>query len=177
ADILKIANDLRLLASGPNTAIGETILPAVEPGSSIMPGKINPSICESANMACIQVIGYDHAVSVACSAGQLELNTHLPLIGSNIIKILGTMQRCCIMLTERCIKGIMADGVQCRKNFESSGALATVLNPTLGYDKVAELVKESLKTKKTLKELVIEKNILREEEFDLLVKSSIGPNL
>ena len=90
-DLLKITNDLRLLASGPNTGLGEIRLPAVEPGSSIMPGKINPSICEAANMACVQVVGDDAAVAMACGLGQLELNTHMPLIGANLVKAFGTL--------------------------------------------------------------------------------------
>jgi aspartate ammonia-lyase len=176
-DLLKITNDLRLLASGPNTGLGEIVLPAVEPGSSIMPGKINPSICEAANMACLQVVGNDAAVSAACGAGQLELNTHMPLIGTNLVKSLGILQRCCVMLGEKCIVGITANEKVCARNFEISAGLATVLNPQLGYDNVSLLVKESLKTGKTLKELVLEKAIMPEAELEVLLKKSTGPTL
>ncbi len=177
ADLLKIANDLRLLASGPNTGLGEIVLPAVEPGSSIMPGKINPSICEAANMACVQVMGHDHAVQTACHLGQLELNTHMPVLGANVVKSLGILERCCRMLADKCVAGIEADRDVCRRNFEISAGLATVLNPRLGYDRVAQLVKESLKTGKTLKDLVLEHDIMPESELEELLQKSTGPTL
>ena len=174
-DIHKICNDLRLLASGPNTGFGEIELPAVEPGSSIMPGKINPSICEAANMACLQVMGNDHAISLACGAGQLELNTHMPLIGINLVKSLRILEKTCVMLADKCVTGIKANVDVCKKYFETSCGLATILNPKLGYDRVAELVKESKKTGKNLRQLVLKKNILSESEFEQLLKSSTGP--
>ncbi|HMP89580.1 MAG TPA: aspartate ammonia-lyase [Kiritimatiellia bacterium] len=176
-DIAKCCNDLRLLTSGPNTGFAEVTLPAVEPGSSIMPGKINPSICEAANMACIQVMGNDHAVQLAANAGQLELNTHMPVTGLNLVKSFRILHRTAIMLSEKCIKGIIANRERCYHYFETSGGLGTILNPVLGYDKVAALVKESLKTKKTAREIVIEKGIMTGEEFDKLVKNCTGPNL
>lgn len=176
-DLLKIGNDLRLLNSGPNTGLGEIVLPPVEPGSSIMPGKINPSICEAANMACMQVLGNDHAVAVACGAGQLELNTHMPLIGTNLVKSFQILERCCRMIAEKCISGIRANTETCERNFENSAGLPTVLNPILGYDRVAELVKESLRTKQSLKQLVLEKNTMSPEDFEKLMQSCTGPNL
>lgn len=176
-DVLKISNDLRLLASGPKTGICELVLPPVEPGSSIMPGKINPSIAEACNMACMQVLGNDHAVSVACGAGQLELNTHMPLIGSNLLKSLHIMARNCRMLADRCVVGITANEDVCRSNFENSAGLATVLNPQLGYDHVSKLVKEGLKTGKNLKQLALEHDILSEAELEVLLKKSTGPTL
>ncbi len=174
-DLLKIGNDLRLMSSGPNAGFGEIVLPAVEPGSSIMPGKINPSICEAANMACLQVLGYDFAVASACGAGQLELNTHMPLIGSNLVRSIGILSRTCDMLASRCVAGIKANRGACAAHFERSAGLATVLNPRLGYDRVAELVKESLKTRKTLRQLVLEKKIISGRELDRLLKWSTGP--
>lgn len=176
-DLLKTANDLRLLASGPNTGLGEIVLPPVEPGSSIMPGKINPSICEAANMACVQVMGNDHAVQTACHLGQLELNTHMPVIGSNLVKSSGILTRTCRMLAEKCICGITAKREVCERYFETSAGLATVLNPRLGYDRVAQLVKESLKTGKTLKELVLEQDIMPAGDLEKLLKKSTGPTL
>jgi aspartate ammonia-lyase len=176
-DVGKICNDLRLMCSGPNTGMAEIVLPAVEPGSSIMPGKINPSICEAANMACMQVMGHDHAVQMACAAGQLELNTHMPVTAFNLVKAFRILSRTFVMLATKCIDGIQANRDVCYKYFETSGGLGTILNPKLGYDKVAELVKESLKTKKTVRELVIEKKIMTSAEFDQLVKTSTGPNL
>jgi aspartate ammonia-lyase len=176
-DLLKIGNDLRLMASGPNTGLGEIVLPAVEPGSSIMPGKINPSICEAANMACLQVVGHDAAVAMACGMGQLELNTHMPLVGANLVKSMGILDRCAAMLAEKCVRGIEADREICRRNFENSAGLATVLNPTLGYDQVAVLVKESLRSKKNLKQLVLERGIMPEDELEALLSRSTGPTL
>jgi len=176
-DLLKFANDLRLLSSGPNTGLAEIVLPPVEPGSSIMPGKINPSICEAANMACMQVVGHDAAVAMAVGAGQLELNTHMPLVGTNLVKSLNILIRCCPMLGDKCVSGITANEEVCARYFEVSAGLATVLNPRLGYDKVAELVKESLRARKTLKELVFEKGILDEAEFHELLSRSTGPTL
>ena len=175
-DINKVCNDLRLMTSGPNTGFAEILLPAVEPGSSIMPGKINPSICEAANMAMIQVMGHDHAVQLACMAGQLELNTHMPVTGLNLVKALRILTRACVMLADKCIAGIQANRETCYRYFENSGGLGTILNPRLGYDRVAELVKESLKTKRTVRQLVVEKGIMSEADFDQLVKTSTGPN-
>ena len=176
-DIGKLCNDLRLLSSGPNTGLAEVVLPPVEPGSSIMPGKINPSICEAANMACIQVMGNDHAVQFAASVGQLELNTHMPVTGTNLVKSFRILERCAHMVADKCIVGIKADADRCYRYFETSGGLGTILNPMLGYEKVAALVKESLKEKKTAREIVIEKGILTGEQFDDLVKNCTAPNL
>ena len=176
-DLLKITNDLRLLTSGPNTGIGEIRLPAVEPGSSIMPGKVNPSICEAANMACIQVVGYDAAVAMACGLGQLELNTHMPLIGANLVKSFNLLMRTCTMLDEKCIQGIEADEGKCRRNFDTSAGLATILNPALGYDRVAALVKEGLVSGKSLKTLVLEKKLMTEHALERLLAGAFGPNL
>ncbi len=175
-DLNKIVNDLRLLSSGPNTGLGEINLPPVEPGSSIMPGKINPSICEAANMACMQVIGNDAAVSAACAAGQLELNTHMPVTGTNLVKSLKILTKICTALSEKCVAGITANEEVCRSNFERSAGLPTLLNPVLGYDQVAVLVKESLRSGKTLAELVREKELLPENEFNALLDGATGPS-
>jgi aspartate ammonia-lyase len=175
ADVNKIANDLRLLSSGPNTGLAEIRLPAVEPGSSIMPGKINPSICEAANMACIKVMGNDHAIGIAAAAGQLELNTHMPLVGALLIDSQGVLARCCRMLAAKCIAGIAADRERCLGNFNNSAGLATVLNPVLGYAKVSELVKASLAQSRSVRELVLEQGLLDEAEIDKLFAQSTGP--
>jgi len=176
-DIAKLCNDLRLLASGPNTGLAEIVLPPVEPGSSIMPGKINPSICEAANMACIQVMGHDQAVQLAAGAGQLELNTHMPVTGYNLVRSYQLLTRTASMLADKCIRGITANRERCAHYFETSGGLGTVLNPKLGYDQVAALVKEALSRKLTVKELVLEKGLLSEAEFNALVARATGPNL
>lgn len=176
-DLQQIANNLRLLASGPLTGLGEIRLPPVEPGSSIMPGKINPSICEAVNMAAMQVQGLDHAVALACGAGQLELNTHMPLIGANTLQAARLLSAAARTLAEKCVAGIEADPAVCRRHLEHSAGLATLLNPRLGYDRVAELVKEGLATGQTLKELALARGLLTEAEYDALLASSTAPNL
>ncbi len=176
-DLQQIANNLRLLASGPRTGFGEIRLPPVEPGSSIMPGKINPSICEAVNMVCMQVQGLDHAIALACGAGQLELNTHMPLIGANALHAAKLLSAAARALAEKCIAGIVADAEACRRHLDRGAALATLLNPRLGYDRVAQLVQESLAIGLTLRELVVEKKLLSPAEYDALVASSTAPNL
>ncbi len=176
-DLQQIANNLRLLASGPLTGLGEIRLPPVEPGSSIMPGKINPSICEAVNMVCFQVQGLDHAVALACGAGQLELNTHMPLIGANALQAAKLLSAAVRALAEKCVAGIAADEAACRRHLERSAGLPTLLNPRLGYDRVAQLVKEGLATGQTLKELVLEQKLLTAAEYEALLASSTGPNL
>jgi len=176
-DLQQIANNLRLLSSGPRTGLGEIRLPAVEPGSSIMPGKINPSICEAVNMVCLQVQGLDHATALACGAGQLELNTHMPLIGANPLQAAKLLSAAARALAEKCVVGITADEETCRRNLERSAGLPTLLNPRLGYDRVAELVKESVASGKTLRELALSQGLLTEVEYEALLASSTAPNL
>lgn len=174
-DLSKLCNDLRLLSSGPRTGLNELILPPVEPGSSIMPGKINPSICEAANMACLQVFGNDQAVALACAAGQLELNTHMPLVGWNLVRSLQILSRTCRMLAVHCISGIRVRKDVCWQHFEASPSLATLLVPALGYDRVAKLVQEVLQRNRTLRELVLEQGLMTPAEFDRLLHSSLRP--
>ena len=176
-DLQQIANNLRLLNSGPRTGIGEIRLPPVEPGSSIMPGKINPSICEAVNMVCMQVQGLDLAIALACGAGQLELNTHMPLIGANTLQAAKLLSAAVRELAEKCVAGISAGVEACRRHLENSAGLPTLLNPRLGYDRVAQLVKESLASGKTLRELALSKKLLTAAEYEALIASSTGPNL
>ena len=176
-DVQQIASNLRLLASGPRTGLGEIRLPPVEPGSSIMPGKVNPSVCEAVNMVCLQVQGLDHAVAAACGAGQLELNTHMPLIGANALQEARLLSAAARTLADKCIAGIEADAETCRRHLERSAGLATLLNPRLGYDRVAGLVKESLASGKTLRELAVEQGLLTDAEVERLIASSTAPNL
>jgi aspartate ammonia-lyase len=175
ADLRKICGDLRLLSSGPNTAIGEIRLPPMEPGSSIMPGKINPSIPEAATMACLAVMGYDHAVQLACADGQLELNTHMPLVGWMMVRSIRMLSRNCRMLVQHCLGGIEARREVCALHFEQSAGLATILNPLLGYDRVAELVKESLVSGRSLRDLVLSRGLLTELEYGRILRASTGP--
>jgi len=176
-DLQQITNNLRLLSSGPHAGFGEIRLPTVEPGSSIMPGKINPSICEAVNMVAMQVQGLDHAVALACGAGQLELNTHMPLIGANTLQAAKLLSAASRALADKCIAGIEADTAMCQRHLERSAGLPTLLNPRLGYDRVAELVQESLASGKTLREIAIEKSLLTEAEYEALIASSTRPNL
>ena len=162
-DLNKISNDLRLLNSGPKAGISELILPEVEPGSSIMPGKINPSIPEAVNMVCFQVMGNDHAVALAAEAGQMELNVMTPLIAFDLLWSIELLTNTIRMLREDCVSGIIVDEKRCAELLENSHALATVLNPYIGYDKVAELVKTALSENKSFRQVLIEKDIIPEK--------------
>jgi aspartate ammonia-lyase len=165
-DLNKIANDLRLLASGPRTGLAEIVLPAVQPGSSIMPGKVNPSIAEMVNQVCYQVMGNDQTVALACEAGQLELNVMMPVIAHNLVFALEILARCVEVLTTRCVAGIAADPATCAHWLERSPALVTALAPRIGYAEAAKLAKESLAKGVTVRRLVEEKAILEGKELD-----------
>ncbi|MFZ2411355.1 MAG: aspartate ammonia-lyase [Candidatus Methanoperedens sp.] len=162
-ELNKISNDLRLLNSGPKTGIAEIILPEVEPGSSIMPGKINPSIPEAVNMVCFQVIGNDHAVSLAAEAGQMELNVMTPLIAFDLLWSIELLTNTIRMLREDCVSGMIVDEKKCSELLEKSHALATVLNPYIGYDAVAQLVKTALAENKSLRQVLVEKDVIPEK--------------
>jgi aspartate ammonia-lyase len=178
ADLGKIASDLRLLASGPRTGFAEILLPAVQPGSSIMPGKVNPSIAEMVNQVCFQVLGNDVAIAAAAEAGQLELNVMMPMVAHNLVfsmQILGTAAR---VLAERCVDGITADAAQCAYWLERSPALVTALAPKIGYAEAAKLAKEAVARNVTVRQLVIEKGLLQgkelEEVLDLRAMTELG---
>ena len=165
-DLNKIANDLRLLASGPRTGLAEIALPAVQPGSSIMPGKVNPSIAEMVNQVCYQVMGNDQTVTLAAEAGQLELNVMMPVIAHNLVFALEILTSAVRVLTARCVTGITADEAMCAHWLERSPALVTALAPKIGYAEAAKLAKESLARNLTVRELVVEKGILKGKELD-----------
>ena len=168
-DLNKIANDIRLLASGPRTGLAEISLPAVQPGSSIMPGKVNPSIAEMVNQVCYQVLGLDLTVALAAEAGQLELNVMMPVITHNIVFALIIMTNAIRSFDQRCVRGIEADAAQCAHWLERSPALVTALAPKIGYAEAAKLAKEAVATGLTVKELVMRKQILQGEELDGLL--------
>jgi aspartate ammonia-lyase len=177
-DLNKIANDIRLLASGPRTGLAEILLPAVQPGSSIMPGKVNPSIAEMVNQVCYQALGLDTTVAMAAEAGQLELNVMMPVITHNVVfglMIVGNASR---VLAERCVAGIEADEKMCAHWLERSPALVTALAPKLGYAESAKLAKEAIATGLTVKELVMKKGLLAgrelEEVLDLRAMTELG---
>ena len=165
-DLNKIANDIRLLASGPRTGLAEILLPAVQPGSSIMPGKVNPSIAEMVNQVCYQALGLDTTVALAVEAGQLELNVMMPVIAHNIVFALTIVGNASAVLAERCIDGIEADEAQCAYWLERSPALVTALAPKIGYAEAAKLAKEAIATGLTVKELVTKKGLLKGRELD-----------
>lgn len=161
----RISNDLRLLSSGPKTGLAEISLPPIAPGSSMMPGKVNPSMLEMMNMVCYQVIGCDLVISGAVQAGQLELNVMMPVMAFNLIFMIQIMGNALKQLKEKCIDGIKANVEQCRMYAESSMGLATALSPYLGYDRVAELAKEAFRTGKSLVEVIEEKAVFSKEEI------------
>ncbi|HUQ47553.1 MAG TPA: aspartate ammonia-lyase [Gemmatimonadaceae bacterium] len=165
-DLSKIASDLRLMASGPRTGLDEIILPAVQPGSSIMPGKINPSIPEMVNQVCFQVIGNDGCVSASAEHGQLELNVMMPVIAHNIFMSMRILTNTATTLTERCIKGIKANAEMCAYWVERSAALATALAPQIGYARAAEISKQSVKENVLIRELVKREHVLPDAEID-----------
>mgnify|MGYP006290691011 CR=1 FL=1 len=165
-ELTRIANDLRLLSSGPRTGLAELRLPAVQPGSSIMPGKVNPSILECLNMVAMQVIGNDAAVAAAVGAGQMELNVFMPLIAHNLLESITILKHFLPVVLERCLRGIEADADRCRHYFEASVGLATLLNQHIGYAKAAEVTKEAVATGKTVRELILEKGLMTEAVLD-----------
>jgi len=164
-ELIRITNDLRLLASGPRTGLAELRLPAVQPGSSIMPGKVNPSVPECVGMVAMQVVGSDAAVALAAQAGQLELNVFMPLVAHNVLSSMEILKNAMAVLAERCVRGIEADEDRCRRYFEESAGLATLLNEHIGYAKAAEVAKESVATGKTLRQLILEKGLMTEADL------------
>ena len=168
-DLVKISHDLRLMDSGPKTGFKEIQLPPVQPGSSIMPGKYNPVMAEMTSMVCFQVMGYDSAIALAAQAGQLELNVMMPLIAYNLIHSIEILGNTIIALTERCIKGIIANLDRCLTYAEGSLALVTALNPHIGYLNAAAVAKESLETGKSLRQIVLEQGLMSEAELALVL--------
>jgi aspartate ammonia-lyase len=168
-DLIRIANDLRLLSSGPKTGLAEIKLPVVQPGSSIMPGKINPSIPEMVNMVCFQVIGNSTTILLAAQAGQLELNVMMPVINYNLLQSLEILMNAISVFAEKCVKGIEANPERCKNYVEKSMGIATVLNLKIGYSRTAALVKEALERNLPIKKIIVEKKIMSEEEFDRLL--------
>jgi fumarate hydratase class II len=165
-DLSKIANDIRLLASGPRTGLAEILLPAVQPGSSIMPGKVNPSIAEMVNQVCYQVIGLDTTVGLAAEAGQLELNVMMPVITHDVVFALIILANATRTFDQRCVRGVEADAAQCAYWLERSPALVTALAPRVGYAEAAKLAKEAIASGLTVKELVVKKGLLTGKELE-----------
>jgi aspartate ammonia-lyase len=170
-ELSKVASDLRLLSSGPRAGIAEITLPAVQPGSSIMPGKVNPSIAEMVNQVCFQVIGCDTTICAAAEAGQLELNVMMPVIAWNALHASRILANAMETLEMRCVEGIQADEARCRELLDRSTAVATALSPYIGYAKTAEIAKESVKTGKPIRELVLERKLLDGEQLDRILSA------
>ncbi len=168
-DLIKIANDLRLLSSGPNTGLAEIVLPPVQPGSSIMPGKVNPVMLEAIDMVAFQIIGNDLTITLASQAGQLELNVMMPVVAHNGLQSIDILTNGCKVLDEKCIDGITADEARCREFADKSISIITALNPYIGYAKAAEIAKEAVRTKRSIKEVAFEKSNLKKDRIEKIL--------
>lgn len=165
-DMIRIANDLRLMASGPIVGFGEILLPAVQPGSSIMPGKVNPVMAEMLNMVMFQIVGNDTAIMMASQAGQLELNVMMPLVGYLLPHTVEILKNALRSFIDFCLLGIKADAQRCQHYAEMTPSIITALSPYIGYSKSAEIFKESLARKMGVREIVVEKGLMTKEKLD-----------
>ncbi len=165
----KVASDLRLLSMGPRAGLSEIQLPPVQPGSSIMPGKVNPSIPEMVNQVCYQVIGCDAAIAAAADGGQLELNVMMPVIAWNALHASSILREAMRVFTERCVNGIRADEVRCRELLDRSTAVATALSPYIGYSATAEIAKASVQSGRPVRDLVRERRLLSDAQLDAIL--------
>ena len=170
ASLMKIANDIRWLGSGPRCGIGELSLPENEPGSSIMPGKVNPTQSEAMTMVCVQVFGNDATVTFAGASGNFELNVFKPVIIFNVLQSIRLLADACESFTDNCVVGIQANEINIKRHLENSLMLVTALNPHIGYDNAAKVAKKAHKENKTLREVVIELGLLTGEKFDEVVR-------
>ncbi len=177
AKLSKICNDLRLLSSGPRTGLGEINLPRMQPGSSIMPGKVNPVIPEVVNQIAFQTIGMDLSITLAAEAGQLQLNVMEPVIAYNLFSMLEMLRRGCTVLEKRCIRGITANRENCREHVVNSIGIVTALNPIIGYEDSAAIAKEALETGRSVYDLVLEKEMVEKETLDrvLSIENLMNP--
>jgi fumarate hydratase class II len=167
--LMKIANDIRMLSSGPRSGIGEIIIPDNEPGSSIMPGKVNPTQPEALTMVCSQVIGNDVAVSIGGMNGHFELNVFKPLIAANVLQSARLLGDACMSFNDHCAAGIKPNNDTIQKHLQNSLMLVTALNPHIGYENSAKIAKKAHKENKTLKQAALELGLVTEEQFDLWV--------
>ena len=171
---VKIANDIRWLASGPRCGIGEITIPSLQPGSSIMPGKVNPVIPEMVLQVSAQVIGNDAAITQGGQAGNFELNVMLPLMAYNLIQSIHLLAEAALSLAEKCIRGIEAKEEKCASNLEQSLALAAAFVPVIGYDRAASLARQAHEEKKTIRQVAVEKKVLPEEEIRNTLNQLVG---
>jgi len=165
----KVASDLRLLSMGPRAGISEISLPAVQPGSSIMPGKVNPSVPEMVNQVCFQVMGCDTTIATACEAGQLELNVMMPVIAWNALHASTILRQATMVLQTRCIDGLTANAGRARELLDRSTATATALSPYIGYAATAEVAKDSIATGRPIRDLVLERGLLDTDHLDRIL--------
>ena len=177
-ELIRVCNDLRLLNSGPTTGLSEIVLPAVQPGSSIMPGKVNPVMAECLDMICFQIIGNDTAVMLAGQAGQLELNVMEPLMTYNVLSSISMLNNFLPVFVSRCVKGIMANEDRCRHYLDRNPILATLLDHKIGYMEAAKLAEESIRTGEPIPKLAVRKGLISEEEartiFDITKMSVVN---
>ena len=169
ASLTKVGNDIRWLGSGPRCGIGEILLPDLQPGSSIMPGKVNPVMSEMLLMICAQVVGNDATIGWGGAAGNFELNVMIPVMAYNLLHSIGILAAGCRLFASRCVEGIEPNEERCAALIEQSLAMVTALNEAIGYDAAAAIAKESVKTGKTVRQLCLEKNVLPKEQLDRLL--------
>jgi len=167
--LVKIANDVRVLNMGPRCGLGEITVPAVQPGSSIMPGKVNPVIAESMAQVCAQVIGNDAAIAFGGASGSLDLNVMLPVIAHNLLESESLLANACMMFADKCIAGLEANVEKCEQQIEWSMSMVTSLAPVVGYDRASELAKQAVKEGKTVRQLCLELHVMDEEELNRLL--------
>ncbi|MCH9637340.1 MAG: class II fumarate hydratase [Candidatus Rickettsiella isopodorum] len=177
--LMKIANDIRWLGSGPRSGLGELILPENEPGSSIMPGKVNPTQCEAMTMICVQVMANDTAITLAGSQGNFELNVYKPVMIYNFLQSVDLLSSACQSFTNYCVKGLKANQAKIKHFLENSLMLVTALNPIIGYDKAAKIAHKALHEETSLRAACLSLGYLKAEEFDKAVdpKKMLGPNV
>jgi aspartate ammonia-lyase len=165
-ELIRVANDLRLLASGPTTGLGEIVLPPVQPGSSIMPGKVNPVMVECLDMVAFQVVGNDLTVSFAVQAGQLELNVMTPVIMHNVLFSIQLLANYLPVFRRKCVEGITVDEKRCAQYLEKNPSLATFLSPHIGYLEASKIAKQALEQGRSVKEIALERGLLKPEELE-----------
>jgi aspartate ammonia-lyase len=170
-ELIRIANDLRLLTSGPTTGLNEVVLPPVQPGSSIMPGKVNPVMAECLDMVAFQVVGADATVSLAVQAGQMELNVMTPVIMYNVLFSIQILSNFLPVFTEKCIKGITVNEKQCSQYLEKNPSLATMLSPYIGYLEAAKIAKQAQSENRSVKEIALEKKLLKPKKIEEIFSS------
>jgi aspartate ammonia-lyase len=163
-ELIRIANDLRLLSSGPTTGLAEIVLPAVQPGSSIMPGKVNPVMAECLDMVAFQVVGNDLALSLAVQAGQMELNVMMPAMMYNLLQSIQLLGNFLPAFTAKCVQGITVDASKCAGYLEKNPSLAVYLSPAIGYLEAAKIAEQSLEEKRSVKEVALEKGVLKSDQ-------------